>query len=308
MSPQVARISRFCLQGFLVTLFLGGAIECLAARLVNQTVIADGHPLTVWSKEIEHPVAGILLLHGRTWSALPDFDLQVDGENLSFMDGLNDLGYSVWALDARGYGATPRDASGWLTPDRAAKDVISVLGWLQDQTGDRIHLFGWSYGSMVAQLVGQINSGSVKSVILFGYPLSPTYKFAAVAPDQVPPRIANTEKNAASDFITPGSVSAQAINAYVEQSLKADPIRVDWRELEQWYQLDARKLNVPTLLLQAQFDPLAKTESYASTFMDIPNPDKQWVMLAGGDHAALLEKPRLKMLHAINAFILWLDR
>ena len=45
--------------------------------------------------------------NGRTWSSVPDFDLQVPGESLSFMDGLNALGYAVYALDARGYGRDP---------------------------------------------------------------------------------------------------------------------------------------------------------------------------------------------------------
>ncbi len=41
------------------------------------TVVVDGHPMAVWSRTARHPKGVILLLHGRTWSALPDFDLQV---------------------------------------------------------------------------------------------------------------------------------------------------------------------------------------------------------------------------------------
>ena len=71
--------------------------------------------MTVWHKQDKNNVDSskqILLLHGRTWSSLPDFDLQVEGEKLSVMDNLAELGFSVWALDARGYGETPRDKSG----------------------------------------------------------------------------------------------------------------------------------------------------------------------------------------------------
>jgi len=42
--------------------------------------------------------------------------------------------------------------------------------------------------------------------------------------------------------------------------------------------------------------------------MKIPGSNKQWVVLSGGDHAALLEKPRAKMLHTISEFNLWLDK
>ena len=97
---------------------------------IEHAVEVDGHPMAVWEKSVAEPKGHILLHHGRTWSSLPDFDLQVPGEELSLMDGFNALGYSVWALDARGYGKTPRDNTGWNTPDRAALDLAAVLDWL----------------------------------------------------------------------------------------------------------------------------------------------------------------------------------
>ena len=67
------------------------------------TVDADGHPIAVWEKSVKNPKGHILLHHGRTWSSLPDFDLQVEGEDLSLMDGFNKMGYSVWAMDAQSF-------------------------------------------------------------------------------------------------------------------------------------------------------------------------------------------------------------
>ncbi len=95
------------------------------------TVEVEGHPMAVWEKLPDSPpTAVVLLLHGRTWSSIPDFDLQVPGEKLSLMDGLTAQGFAVYALDARGYGKTPRDDSGWLTPNRAEADVAAVLTWI----------------------------------------------------------------------------------------------------------------------------------------------------------------------------------
>lgn len=79
------------------------------APLQRRTVIADGHPIAVWGKSARGATEAILLVHGRTWSALPDFDLQVEGEALFLMDGLVSEGYAVFAVDLRGYGETPRD-------------------------------------------------------------------------------------------------------------------------------------------------------------------------------------------------------
>ena len=91
------------------------------AQPVRHTVLADGHPLTVWSKNAHAGEQAVLLVHGRTWSALPDFDLHSATENLSLMDGLAARGYAVYAVDLRGYGQTPRDVTKWLTPNRARR-------------------------------------------------------------------------------------------------------------------------------------------------------------------------------------------
>ncbi len=275
------------------------------AELTKHQVIADGHPITVWEKTPARPRAQILLLHGRTWSSLPDFDLQVEGEDLSFMDGLNNLGYSVFALDARGYGDTPRDNTGWLTPDRSVADATLVLAWMKNRSSLATHLYGWSYGSMVSQLLVQRHPEIVRSVILFGYPVDPD-RLAMVRdieyPD-TPPALPNTYSNAISDFIVPDAISQKAINAYAAAALKADPIRVDFRGLEQWSALDPTSVTTPLLLLQGEFDPLAKTPNQARFFGKAATPHKTWVVLPGGDHAALLEKPRQLMLNSIDFFI-----
>ena len=275
------------------------------ANLIRHTVEVDGHPMAVWEKTPEQPKAQILLLHGRTWSALPDFDLQVEGKELSFMDGLNKLGYSVFALDARGYGKTPRDKTGWLTPGKNARDANVVLKWIKQRSSLPLHLFGWSYGAMVSQLVVQESPGLVAAVIFFGYPFNPSRHLLPrdmTYPNKAPAQ-PNTAKNAASDFITPGSISQNAIDTYVKAALAADPIRVDFKDLHEWAILDATKITTPTLLLQGEFDPLAPTDAQVAFFTKITTADKWWVVLPGGDHAALLETPRQKMLEAIDNFI-----
>ena len=95
------------------------------------TVAADdGLPLVVWARAPAHPRGTVLLVHGRTWSARPNFDLQVPGEpadSRSVLAALARAGYAAYAVDLRGYGATPRDASGWDTPARALADGASLL-------------------------------------------------------------------------------------------------------------------------------------------------------------------------------------
>jgi pimeloyl-ACP methyl ester carboxylesterase len=260
--------------------------------------------MAVWEKSPASSEGTILLLHGRTWSSLPDFDLQVPGEDLSLMDGLVAEGFSTFAVDLRGYGATPRDETGWLTPDRASQDVVGILRWVGERTGDQPAVFGWSYGSMVAQLTAQRAGDLVSALILFGYPVGPDTDFSGSGPDPAePPRLPTTAEAAASDFIIPGSISQVAIDEYVRHSLEADPFRVDWRHQSEWNELDPARILVPTLLLQGEKDPLAPTARQAAFFSKLGTAERAWVTIAGGDHAAHLETPRGTFIHAIVSFL-----
>ncbi len=273
-------------------------------QLLRHTVESGGHPIAVWEKSPEVPRGTIVLIHGRTWSSLPDFDLQVPGEDLSLMDGLVAEGFATYAVDLRGYGATPRDSTGWITPNQAYRDVVEVLGWVGERTGTVPALFGWSNGSMVAQLTAQRSAHLVSVLILFGYPVRPEVDWSQLDPEsETPPRLPTTAEAAASDFIVPGSISDAAVREYVRHALEADPVRADWRELSTWAELDASSVLVPTLLIQGERDPLALSENQAALFWKLGTADRVWVTLPGGDHAAHLETPRPRFIHAITTFL-----
>jgi pimeloyl-ACP methyl ester carboxylesterase len=275
------------------------------AKLVQHTVTVDGYPIAVWEKRSPHPRRNLVLVHGRTWSSRPDFDLQVTGENLSVMDALVARGYDVYAIDLRGYGATPRDASGWLTPTRAAADIAGVIDWVQRRgpMKEKPALIGWSRGSMLSQLVAQNHSDAISALVLFGRP-----QWDSIPADNrsgAAPRKPNTAEAAGSDFITPGSISRTARDAYLRQALATDPVLVEWRNLDEFNELDASRVTVPTLLMMGQLDPLyadAKTKQ-AEFFLRLDTPDKEWVILPGGDHAALLERPAPRFIEAIASFL-----
>ena len=139
------------------------------------TVTADdGHELRLWALQPAGdavPHRSIVLVHGRTWSGLPDFDLRVgDDTSLSLMHALAERGFAAYALDLRGYGGTPRDASGWAEPERAAEDLAAALAFVETAQGGAPDLLGWSLGSLVAQLTVQRHPEAARSLILYGYP------------------------------------------------------------------------------------------------------------------------------------------
>lgn len=275
------------------------------AALNRHTVEADGHPIALWEKSTVNAKEAILLVHGRTWSALPDFDLQVEGEDLSLMDGLVKEGYAVYAVDLRGYGETPRDETEWFTPDRAAKDLAVVMEWIGSQKDwvKKPHLFGWSMGSTSSQLMAQRNPELISSLTLFGYWFDNDQKIPADAPNHALQKIVNTAEAAASDFIIPGSISEKAIDAYVKVSLETDPIKVDWKNLDEYNELDPSKVVVPTLIIQGEHDPIGPTDRQTKLYTRLGTSHKQWVTVPGGDHAAFMETPRAYFIHALVSFL-----
>ncbi|NAS31582.1 alpha/beta fold hydrolase [Flavobacteriaceae bacterium R38] len=271
--------------------------------LEKHTVNSDGHPIAVWGKKVKNSKGAILFVHGRTWSGVPDFDLQVEDEELSLMDGMIEKGYTTYAIDLRGYGGTPRDETEWLTPNKAAKDVNVVLKWIAERERKEVHLFGWSMGSTVSLLASQQNAADIASLTLFGFWMDLDAEIAEDPEDKPLDKTVNTAEAAASDFITPGSISQKAIDAYVKMALEADPIRVDWRDMNEFKAIDPSKIELPVLILQGELDPIAPTERQTKLFTRLKTADKSWVVISGGDHAAFMETPRPHFISAFTGFI-----
>jgi pimeloyl-ACP methyl ester carboxylesterase len=271
------------------------------AEPVRHELMTDGHKLALWEKRAAKPRGSILLVHGRTWSALPNFDLQVPGVERSVMDGLNTAEYTAYALDLRGYGDSSRDASGWLTPDRAATDVSVALEWIRKANPGQPPptLVGYSRGASISTLVAARYPESLSMLVLYGYPSAPRAPTPAPAS---PLREPNTAKAAASDFITPGAASQAVIDAYVAHALKANPVRVDWRNEDQ-FAFDPASIRAPTLLLYGARDPLYSPEAVSKLLSALGTQDRTLVLLPNSDHAAHVENTHRAWLHALVEFI-----
>ena len=303
------------------TTFLAASVLCVASLvaaplhaqstpiLERREVRADGHPLTVWSKRPPTTAKGaIVLLHGRTWSARPNFDLHVAGQRVSLMDAIVARGYAVYALDARGYGGTPRDSSGWLTPDRAERDVSAVLAWVREREGGAHRpaptLLGYSRGAQVALLVAQHRPTQMSGVVLYGFPQDVTKPVTAPPEAAAPARRRTTAAGAAEDFITPDSTPSGVKDMYVRDATMRDSIRVDWRHEEQFAVLDPAAVKTPVLLINGERDPYANAAGLPAFFSRLTGVDRRWVVLANADHAAHLERQAA----FVNAVVSFMER
>lgn len=286
--------------------YSGDAPQIAAATpaLESFRVDSDGHELAVWARISQEPRQVVLLLHGRTWSIRPDFDLRTQGQP-SLMEVLATEGVAVYGLDARGYGATPRDDSGWLEPDRMALDVRSVLTWLRERHPDAEEpvILGWSYGSAIAHLTAQRWPELVSGVSLYGYFKNPATDVPVAESPVDPPRAPTTREGALSDFISPGTIDSADIEAFVAAALEADPVRVDIRNAHQLNALSPDSLTVPTQILQGERDPIAPTAVQSALFQGLGTAHKEWVVLPGCDHAAHLETCKDRFESAFLRFV-----
>ena len=271
----------------------------------NEVRADDGHRLVLWEKRpAGQPVGEIVLLHGRTWSALPNFDLHAPAQHVSLMDALAAKGYAVYALDQRGYGATARDATSWLTPQRAARDAENAADWVAARApgARRPALLGYSRGSATAMLVAQRHPQKVSALIMYG-PYHNIMKLPEVAPEPLrPPREATTAFGAAEDFTTPDSTPPGVKAAYVRSATRSDPVRVDWRHEEQFNALDPAAIKTPTLLIHGDRDPYAMEAGLPVFFSRLATADRWWVVLASSDHVAHLERQAAFVL-AVTGFL-----
>lgn len=185
--------------------------------LIRHQIIADdGHPLRLYSRSpttdrsssvtmsnnsSQTKKRSILLLHGRTWSSQPVFDLRTsdtDEKQQSTLQSLAELGFDAYALDLRGFGETPRDEGGYTTPNRCVEDVKCAIDWIarrHDENYDgggggdgqrhdntltttaessiavntKPALLGWSQGALVAQMYAQkYGPSTLSDLVLFG--------------------------------------------------------------------------------------------------------------------------------------------
>ena len=268
------------------------------------TVTSDGHEMAVWARLPEGPRAVVLLLHGRTWSSRPDFDLQVPGLQRSVMQSLADRGIAAYALDFRGYGGTPRDASGWLSPTRSAQDTTNVLDWVRARHPDLAPpaVLGWSRGAAVAQMVAQATPEKLSSLTVFGF-AEPETGYVDLAQPEQPQRLENTEASAKSDFISPRVTPPSVMQAFAAQALRADPVLADLTGDSEFNALSPEHVTVPTLVLFGERDPGVVIAEAATYFARLGTPDKQMVVLPGADHAAQVEDTHDAWIAAVVNFL-----
>ena len=66
--------------------------------------------------------------------------------------------------------------------------------------------------------------------------------------------------------------------------------------------VDPEKISAPTLVMRGEFDGIAGFDDLVEFFKRLPNPDKQFTVMAGISHASFQQKNYLTAYHILRAF------
>lgn len=300
----------------------------------------DDHPLAVYgigsdspvqTSLTEHSLRPILLLHGRTWSSVPVYHLlggpkqQENGEeSRSLMEVLRDNGLQPYAMDFRGFGGTPNDATHCVEPNRCVSDVETVLKWIAERHGmdsspvngtpeepafEMPALLGWSQGALVAQMLAQKNQHLISKLVLYGsiydplvrYVRDPLYRTSPVTDATL---VINTADSAMEDFTIEGTITQDTAHSFAEAALVSDPLKANWQHLYQFNTLDPARVHVPTLVVAGDQDPYAPLHIQSDLFTNLGRgSDRTWSIVADADHATHLLEGRERFSNIVTSFV-----
>jgi alpha-beta hydrolase superfamily lysophospholipase len=66
--------------------------------------------------------------------------------------------------------------------------------------------------------------------------------------------------------------------------------------------VDPLLLTMPTIVLRGQYDGIAAFDDLIEFFKRLPNPDKQFSVMAGISHASFQQKNHLMVYHLLHAY------
>ncbi|HEX5319946.1 MAG TPA: alpha/beta fold hydrolase [Stellaceae bacterium] len=286
-------------------------------RRTDYTVEKGGIPLAVYRKRQSGAGAKpvLFLVHGSSNSALSSFDLSVPGdEEYSSMNVFAGLGYDVWTMDHENYGRSGR-TDGNSDIASGVEDLIAASELVLRETGEeRMHMMGESSGALRAAAFAMARPERVGRLVLNAFTYtgrnSPTLKKRA---EQVEFFRTHNRRLRDRDMIRsiftrdhPGTSDPKVAEALADQELQFGNQVPTGTYLDMTANLpvvDPLKVTAPVMIVRGEHDGIASEEDLLDFFRLLPNPDRQFTVLAGAAHALVYGYNRHHLWHAAHAFL-----
>ena len=303
-----------------------GVTMAPAAQAAEPKFIGEEHwaqkgdvKLYLWRKRLDDGVANkpvFFIVHGSSFSGRGGYDLQVPGKpNYSFMEEFARQGYDVWALDHENYGKSSRNTGVNSNIMTGVADIEAAMPVVEKVTGQKTFKFmGQSSGAIRAGVFTMRHPERVERLILDAFTWT-----GEGAPEimrrreQVESYKANTNRKMdlatfmgifTRDDPTTFEKEVPAALAAYEMALGESAPSGSYIDMAiNMPMVDPTKIPCPVLITRAETDGNATDAELIEFFGKLPSKDKQFVMMRGIAHVAVLGLNRHRVWHAMREFL-----
>jgi non-heme chloroperoxidase len=274
--------------------------------------------LFLWRKsavEPRHAKKTILFVHGSSMASQPTFDLHMPGRpDSSAMDWFAARGFDTWCMDNEGYGRSDKQRPINCDIPNGADDLAAGSEYILRTTGaSKLLVYGISSGALKAALFAARHPERVARLALDAFVWtgegSPTL---AERRKKLPEFQSKHRRPIDRAFVHsifdrdhPGTADEPTIHAFSDAILALDDSVPTGTYVDMCSKLplvDPAKITVPTIIMRGEFDGIAGFDDLIEFFKRLPNPDKQFAVMAGIAHASFQQKNYLSVYHILHAF------
>ena len=278
--------------------------------------------LNLWRKRVGAPKAGdkplpvLFLVHGSSNSTRSSFDLKVPGDaDYSVMNLMARAGYDVWTMDHDGYGHSESSGN---NSDIASgvEDLKAAIPVVVKETGQpKMHFYGPSSGSIRAGAYAMVEPERVDRLVLAAF----TYKGSGAAEigrrrariDELraSPRRKRDANMIRSIFTRDGHASAYdpaIAEALIAVEMKFGDTIPAGTYVDMAVNLplvDPTKVKSPVLMIRGEHDGNSTNEDLLDFYRQLPNGDRQFVILPHTAHSLGWSKNRHLHWYAVKNFL-----
>jgi pimeloyl-ACP methyl ester carboxylesterase len=245
----------------------------------------------------------------------PTFDLHVPGRpDSSVMDWFAARGFDTWCMDHEGYGRSDKQRPINCDIPNGADDLAAGTEYILKTTdAQKLLTYGISSGALRAALFAQRHPERVARLALDAFVWtgegSPTL---AERRKKLPEFQAKNRRPIDRAFVQsifsrdhPGCADEATINAFADAIVALDDSVPTGTYVDMCSKLpivDPAKITVPTIVMRGQYDGIAGVDDLVEFFKRLPNPDKQFTVMAGISHASFQQKNYRTAYHILHAF------
>ena len=273
--------------------------------------------LFLWEKFVGTPDGkpAVLFVHGSSMASQPTFDLTVPGRpDSSVMDWFARRGFVCWCVDMEGYGRSDKSRDIYCDIANGAEDLAAATAYVAHARGvTSFHTYGISSGALRAALFAQRHPERVARLALDAFVWTgegaPTL---AQRRKKLPEFLASKRRPIDRAFVYsiferdhPDCAEKRVVDAFADAILALDDSMPNGTYIDMCSKLpvvDPALITVPTLVLRGQYDGIAAFDDLIEFWKRLPNPDKQFTVMAGISHASFQQKNYLTVYHLLHAY------